>query len=473
MRALRHGIERGDLVPLGVGCSLTLAVVVATAHGGAKLGAGVSVALAAFLVLVAAWLFVPHIVVGLSIPLFALLPTAKVMVSPWLGPLKDFVTLAAAGAILITVIQRGKRPGASPVDQLLIILVLAFASLYVIDLGGRISGDQHRIAWAQGVRLVGEPLILLVAGLTLRYPRKTLEIGVVSLIGTGVFVALYGIYQQHVGGAGLVNLGYSYRHEVRTIGGRLRSFGTLDDPFAYAALLMLAICAALFWMRRGPLKVAFISVMTIGLTLSYVRSAILISVALLAIWLLSLGRVVLGLLLLTATAAAALAFLFAIAGANETRSVRAAPNTYVTLNGRTTVWSTVFAHPSKIPFGLGVGKVGTAAQRAQFGVVADPYKVQSQVVAVDSGYFAAVADVGMVGFVILLALLSRLVVLGIGATRKPGPAGWLILGWLAVLLIDAVTRASFTGFPTAFLGLLLVGAGIAASAQPSTGIHGR
>ena len=31
------------------------------------------------------------------------------------------------------------------------------------------------------------------------------------------------------------------------------------------------------------------------------------------------------------------------------------------------------------------------------------------------------------------------------------------------MLLDAVTRASFTGFPTAFLGLLLVGIALAAA----------
>ena len=41
------------------------------------------------------------------------------------------------------------------------------------------------------------------------------------------------------------------------------------------------------------------------------------------------------------------------------------------------------------------------------------------------------------------------------------------IGWLAVLLLDAVTRASFSGFPTGFLGMLLIGLGIAASTTPS------
>jgi hypothetical protein len=225
-------------------------------------------------------------------------------------------------------------------------------------------------------------------------------------------------------------------------------------------------------MRSGPLKAACISLMAIGVTLSYVRSAILVSVALIAIWLLRSGRAVLGFVVLAASLAAAFAFLVAVSGANQTQSVQAGPNTYITLNGRTSVWGTVFSMPTKIPFGLGVGKVGTAAQRAQSGVVFDPNKATQGARAVDSGYFATIADVGMVGFLVLLALMTRLVVLGYAATRRFETAGWLVLGWMTVMLIDAVTRASFTGFPTAFLGMLLVGLGIAASAQPRTGLRG-
>ncbi len=461
---MRHGIERADLVPLVSGGALTIAAVLATAHSGAKLGAGISLALIAFAALVAAWLLVPHVVVGLSIPLFTLLPTAKVFVSEWLGPVKDVITLAAGIAVVVALLHRHRHPSQAAVDRLLIWLVVGFAGLYVVNLGGSIAGGGHGIAWAQGVRLVGEPLILLTAGLALTNPKRTLDVALISLVGTGVAVALYGIYQQYVGDARLVGMGYSYQAQVRLIGGHLRSFGTLDDPFAYAAFLLLALSAGLWWMRRGPLKTACMSVMALGLVLSYVRSAILITVALLAIWLLRTGRVAVGFSLLAATLAAGVAFLVAVSGASQTHSVQAGPNAYITLNGRTSVWATVFSRPSKVPFGLGVGKVGTAAQRAQFGVVADPSKTTKSAIAVDSGYFATVADVGIVGLILLLMLFTRIIVLGVAATRLTGVAGWLVLGWVIVLMIDAVTRASFTGFPTAFLGMLLVGIGIGASA---------
>lgn len=471
MRAVRRGLEGGDLFVLVLGSGLTFAAVLLSTHAGVKIGAGGLLFVAAFVALVAAWVYVPHVVIALSIPLFVSLHTAKVLVTPWFGPAKDVITLAGGVAILAASFT-WRREAGPRVDPLLAMLTVGFLGLYVINLGGDLSGGHHGLAWAQGLRLVAEPLILLMVGLTLGRSKKTLDYALTSLIVTGAAVAAYGILQQYLGGARLVSMGYTYTGEVRTIGGRLRSFGTLDDPFGYAAFVLLALTGALFWMRRGPLKAVVISVMLVGLSVSYVRSALVIVVALGAIWLLSVGRATLGLLLLGASIAAALAFLFAVAGANETHSVRAGPNEYLALNGRTTVWKTVFSKPAHVPFGLGVGKVGTAADRAKFGIIADPNKAAKSTIAVDSGYFALVADVGIVGLLLFLALLTRLGALGVAATRRPGPAGWLVIGWLAVMLLDAVTRASFTGFPTAFLGMLLVGVGLAASSgRPSTAVR--
>ena len=207
---------------------------------------------------------------------------------------------------------------------------------------------------------------------------------------------------------------------------------------------------------------ACLSVMVVGVAVSYVRTAILIAVALGAVWLVKNRRVTLGFVLLTASVTAGVAFLVSLPGASETQSVRAAPSTYVTLNGRTTVWATIFSRPTKVPFGLGVAKVGTAAQRAQSGVIIKE-DTTKKVVTVDSGYFATVADVGVVGFVILLALVCRILAIGVAAARRGDVAGWLVIGWMVVLLLDALTRSAFTGFPKAFLSMLLVGIGLACS----------
>ena len=470
MRAVRHGLGREDLPAIAVGGGATVLVLLAIQHSGTKLGAGILLGLIAFAALVAGWLLAPHIVVGVAIPLFAVLPAAKVFVSSSLGPVKDAVTLAAGVAVLITVARRHRRPDSPHVDSLLFWLVLVFGGLYLVNLGGTIAGGGHGIAWEQGFRLVCEPLILLLAGLTLSNPRRSLDVAVASLIGTGVVVALYGLYQQYIGPAGLVGMGYSYRSEVRTIGSHLRSFGSLDDPFTYAAFLFLSLSGVIFWMRRGALAFCCATVIAFGIAVSFVRTAAVISVALVAIWLARKGRGVLALIMLAASACAALTLLFAQAGASETHTVQAGPNTYITLNGRTTVWKTIFRNPAQLPFGVGVGQVGTAAQRAsesiRGGRASDN---QGSHQAVDSAYFATVADIGLLGLLVVLALFTRLIILAHAGTRAAvgSSAGWLALALLSTLLIDAITRESFNGFPTAYIGLLIVGLAIARTSQPT------
>src|SRR4029453_2446189 len=138
-----------------------------------------------------------------------------------------------------------------------------------------------------------------------------------------------------------------------------------------------------------------------------------------------------GFILIAASIAAGMSFLLATAGASETHTVRAGPNQYLTLNGRTTVWATVFSKPARVPFGLGVGKAGTEAARAKFGVIADPRKARDSTPAGDSGYFAGLGDIGVGGVAVFAALITRVIALGVAATRRPGPAGWLALAWLA------------------------------------------
>jgi hypothetical protein len=93
--------------------------------------------------------------------------------------------------------------------------------------------------------------------------------------------------------------------------------------------------------------------------------------------------------------------------------------------------------------------------------------------AVDSGYFAVIGDVGLLGLAALLTVFGRLLVLGVRSGRQGSSAGWLAVALLTVMLIDAVTRASFTAFPTAFVGLLLVGVALAAAQdQPTSGLAG-
>ena len=51
--------------------------------------------------------------------------------------------------------------------------------------------------------------------------------------------------------------------------------------------------------------------------------------------------------------------------------------------------------------------------------------------------------------------------------------GWVGAALLTVMMLDAVTRASFIGFPSAFLGMLLVGVTIAAAGASTSRMRPR
>lgn len=460
---------RGDLTALLVGMALTAAAVASTTRFGTPFAAGTVVALGLFVAATVCFLTVPHIAVAATIPLFASIPAIKVLAAYWVGPAKDAVTLAAALATALYVLQRDGRRTLEQADRIVLAAIGGLGVLYVINTGGLSSGTWHGEAWLHGVRLMAEPLLLLLAGMLLPWPRRTLDWAAASLLLTGCVVATYGLFQQVLGRGRLQELGYTYGEQVETIGSALRSFGTLDDSFAYAVFLLLSLVTAIFWMRRSLLSWACGLLIAAGIVVALVQTAAVIGSALFALWLVRVRRTAAGVILFAATLAAGVALTIAAAPATESKTVQAGPSTYVTLNGRTTAWATIFEDGSKVPLGLGVGAVGRASIRAQIGVTAvsgTPEHSKEGQIAVDSGYLAAVADVGLAGLALLVLLLGRMLVLARRATRLPGEvAGWLGLGYLTVLMLDALTRDSFTGFPTAYLGFLLVGITLAVARE--------
>jgi O-antigen ligase len=448
---------------LGAGF-LTLFAAYLSVQMGAQIGFGLVLLMAFFAACVLGFLLAPHWTVALMIPTFAFIPAAKVLVTPNIGPLKDVVTLAAVLATLsVLVLEPSQERRRMLPDRQVLFGVGLLLGLYVVNVGGG-----HGIAWAQGLRLTAEPLLLLVAGLTLANPRRTLRYAAVSFVATACVAAAYGLWQQAVGKWALVGYGYSFTKQVQSYNGHLRSFGTFDDSFAYAAFLLFAIAVLVFWRRRGALSVACGILLLAGLAVSYVRTAALIIVALLGIWLARKGYTSSAVLLVAATVAAMGSLLITGAGATQTQTYQSGSST-LTLNGRTSAWKAALGPPSAWPFGRGVGKVGTAAFRTKYTLVAGP-NVRPPTRAVDSGYLATIADVGLVGLAVLLTVFGRLLALGLRGIRRGHKASWLAMALLLVLMLDATTRSSFTGFPTAFLGLLLVGVALAAStdAAPRT-----
>jgi hypothetical protein len=460
MRPSSLALTRADLPLLGIGGFMTICSAMAAIRIGGTFSLALLLGITMFFFFVAGFMAFPHIAIAAMIPTFAVIPALKVLVLPWIGPLKDVVTLAAITAAVVLVIQRGgqRHQGDFWVGALVVFLI----GLYFVNLGGRMERD---VAWAQGVRLMSEPLLLLVVGMLLPNARRALRWAMASLLATGVFVALVGIVQQALGDERLVDLGYSYSLQVRSIGDRLRSFGTMDESFVYAAFLLLSIVALMFWFRRGILTVVLGSVIVTGLAFAQVRTSLVIAIALLGLWLARSHRPTVAAFLLIVAVTAAAGILVWSSGGTESRTVRAGPSLFLTINGRTEGWKVVLDDPRTWAVGKGVGEVGVAAERATYSVSRRERDEEKDASAVDSGYFALIADVGFIGLVAFLALVARVFSLARRTIDRGSNIGWLTVGLLTVLLLDAVTRDSFTGFPPAFLGMLLVGVSLAAAEE--------
>jgi hypothetical protein len=205
-------------------------------------------------------------------------------------------------------------------------------------------------------------------------------------------------------------------------------------------------------------------VVVAGLAFSYVRSAVVVSLALIGMWLARSRRTTIAGFLVVLSVTLAFTILVWSSSATESRTVRTGPSLFLTINGRTEAWKVVLDDPKTWLTGKGVGEVGTAAERATYSVSRDERDLDDAS-AVDSGYFSLIADVGLAGLIVFLLLAIRLFALARRAIGAGLVAGWLAAGFLAVILLDAVTRDSFTGFPSAFLGMLLLGVALAAAAE--------
>jgi uncharacterized membrane protein YozB (DUF420 family) len=454
-------LSRADLPLLALGGFLTVIAAAASIRLGGIFSAGALLGIALFFVFVAGFMAFPHLTVAAMIPTFALIPAIKVLAIPWIGPLKDVMTLAGITAAAVLIVQRAGEGHRQRGDFTAAALVVFLVGLYIVNLGGNLERD---VAWGQGVRLISEPVLLLLVGLVLPQARRTLRWAMASLVATGVFVAMTGIAQQALGEDRLVQMGYSYTLQVRSIDDRLRSFGTMDESFAYAGFLLVSIVALLVWYRRGILTGIAGAIIVVGLGFAQVRTSLVIAIMLLGLWLWRSQRPTVAAFLLAVAVTAAAAILIWSSSGTETRTVRAGPSLFLTINGRTEGWKIVLDEPRTWAVGKGVGEIGVAAERATY-TVSRRERDEKNASAVDSGYFALIADVGFIGLVVFLALAGRLFALGRLAIDRRSNAGWLAIGFLAVMLLDAVTRDSFTGFPTAFLGMLLVGLSLTAAEE--------
>jgi hypothetical protein len=413
----------------------------------------------------------PHIAFAAIIPFFAFTPMLKVFVDERIGAVKDLIVLAASVAAAAVFLQRRADGTRSVADTTVIVIVALIATMYVLNVGGNLAGgDAYGNAWFHGVRLRLEPLLLFLAALVLPDPRRSLRFAAISTIVTACVVSVYGLTQQALGEERLVQLGYEYGSELRTIEGQLRSFGTFDTPFTYAAFLALALGVTLLWPLRTSVRLAALSLIVAGLAVSFVRTTAVIAVALLALWIAQRGYRRAAVLLVAVAIVAGLV-LFSSLESRTTRTVQASPTLYLTLNGRTTIWQErLGGNYAAWLVGDGVGAAGTAATRAQASSLPDVEPEEDLGYTVDSGYFVTILDVGVAGLALLLLLLGRVALVGGRAAAHGQAAGWVALAVFITTMFTALTAEIFTDFPNAYLAMLLLGLAYAtAQASAETG----
>jgi hypothetical protein len=445
---------RSDVLVAASGLLFTLLGVLTVAQNGAAPTFALLLGLMLFGAFVAGFALTPHVFVPLAIVYLASLSALEVFSGAELGASKDLITVAAVIATVGLLIRRGS----TRLDLGTLLLLGLILGLYIVNLGGALSGETgHGSPWFHGVRLFAEPLCLFIFGTSVRNPHKTLVWSVWALIGVCIANALYGLLQQALGLGGLFSLGYQYGVEVRQISGHIRSFGTVAEPFSYAGLLLLGICALLLWARASARVTLAVALVGVGLLVSYVRTAALIALAILGLAAARRGHGRYAIPLTLAAAAAAAAVFAGASQENATRSVQLNSTTYLTLNGRTNIWKYTLNSPADWLVGRGVGATGTASQRATRALASRSVGRAKGGSVVDSSYFVVIADIGLLGLGLLLAFFGRILVKARAAVRRGERSGWLAIGLLTVTILDALTRESFTGFPTAYISMLLIG----------------
>jgi hypothetical protein len=455
-----------DLALAAVGAAAVLLAGAWVTRLGTELGLTTLLAVGLLASLIAGFVFVPHVVVALMIPCFAVLPAVKVLVDPRLGPIKDVVVASAAIAAVIVLIQRRELHSKTSVDLVVVGLIALFVGLYILNVGGSFSDEGSRgAAWFHGVRLLAEPLTLFLAALVLPDPRRTLRFAVLSVIVTGCFVATVGLVQQVLGHQRLVELGYEYGHEVRDISGHLRSFGTMDSPFSYAAFMVFALAFTAFSPLRPIYKIPAAALIAFGLAAALVRTTALIALLLLGLLLARYGYKRAAAFFASIAIVGAVVVAAALWSAPTVRSVQASPTLYLTLNGRTAVWEEAIGRdPSNWLLGKGVGAQGTAAVRAARSFDSAGALDDSSAV-IDSGYFVTISDVGLVGLALLLLVFARIAIVGAAAIRRGEFVGWYVVAVLIVIVMTGLTAEAFTDYPIAYFEMLTLGLGFAVCTQ--------
>ncbi|GEE00350.1 hypothetical protein nbrc107696_07960 [Gordonia spumicola] len=391
----------------------------------------------------------------------------------WRRPARGLLVLAALLPFhgLLKVLPHGLVPSFWKEGLILLTLVLA-----VVGARGRPRGDFHAPWWPAVAALVvfGSLSAVFTAGTLAALPVKITFFYVLLvvicwfapltvhdrdrlvtvLMAIGVVNAVYGVVQQMLGTERLVAMGYEYGQEVREAGGMLRSFGTFNQPFPYALMLMLVILIGLSVSLNDPSrlrsKVFFwcMPLLLVGQALSVVRASFIGLIT---------GLVVLGVIryrvvlyALGGLAVAALPVLL-LAPTSITGTIFSTASSQTRADG----WKATMGSVVDNPFGKGLGTSGAAAEQL---VTDGPHLPESLAVRID-GASAYAFGLPYQPDSYYMKVLVEL-----------GPIGlWLFVTFLVVSLLSAVTVSRRAVIPYDGAFAAGVAAVIAASAAASIG----
>jgi hypothetical protein len=329
---------------------------------------------------------------------------------------------------------------------------IPLAGLIVIGLASAVYvGDVQGVV---GLKL--DFAYVLVAWSVWRCPLDTVERDrlVSILMGTGLIVSVYGIFQQVIGPDAVHGLGYGYDTAIRFIGDSFRAFSSFENAPAFAMFVMIVLLVGIPVVlsdtarARNRVFLVLLPVYFLGVGAAFSRSALVGLGVGLAYLGLRRYRIVLAALPLVLVA-------FLVFGGNVAETLSSSSS----LTERTTGWQENLEEVVSVPLGAGIGAVGSAAETVieLRGLEADRYQP-------DNYYFKTLYELGVLGlWMLLLVMIGGLLSTGRIADRLSGADRGLADG-IGAQIVAAVAAAFFTSylevFPIDFLfwGLLVIAA---------------
>jgi hypothetical protein len=322
---------------------------------------------------------------------------------------------------------------------------------FYIGIGVLSAMREHNIDSLVGVKTSFFYVLIPLALWWCPFSRKERDALITIIMVNGFITALYGLYQQVLGGAGLVKLGYEYNTQIRTTGSFLRSFSSFLQHSAFGLFLMmvLLVCVPIALDElprlRSKLFLASTPVLLLALAFTFVRSA----------WIgLAVGAAYLAFhryRVLLFFAPFVLPLIVVLPGSFEQGAFYSG-----SFQERQTSWSANL-NKAADPIGNGIGTTGSAAEKAL-----EVKSLHQEFYQPDNNYFKVLYELGVFGlFFFIMVLIAAFLYTRDVEKQVHGADRALCAGAAANILgvmVAAYTIVYFEVFPNELFFWLLLGA---------------